>query len=127
MTTRSKCPLNHAVEVFGDKWTLLVLRDIMFNNRRSFSDLRKMKEGIATNILSDRLTRLEAAGLVERRADARDRRKSSYLPTKDALSLIPVLVYLMVWSRRREPGLDRAPDALLKGAAEAPKELEPAL
>ncbi|MEO0972639.1 MAG: helix-turn-helix domain-containing protein [Pseudomonadota bacterium] len=97
---RSMCPVNHALEIFGDRWTMLVVRDMIFNQKSSFSQLREMAEGIATNILSDRLTQLEAAGIITKHPDESDGRRYHYSLTQHGRGLIPVLLELMVWSRR---------------------------
>lgn len=95
---RSRCPLHLALEVLGDRWTLLVLRDLMLKDRDTFKAMLEAEEGIATNILSDRLARLEAEGIVERRADAADARRVRYRLTGKGVDLAPVLVEMMVWS-----------------------------
>lgn len=100
---RSGCPISYALGIFGDRWTLLVLRDLMLRGRHRFKELLAADEGIATNILSDRLRRLEAHGLVVREADASDRRQQIYRPTRTAVDLIPMLVELIVWGARNDP------------------------
>ena len=103
---RSRCPMNHAIEILGDQWTLLVVRDMVFHGKTTFSALGDMPEGIATNILADRLSRLEAADIIEKRADPDDGRKRIYALTDHGLGLIPVLLELMVWSRDHTPDVD---------------------
>lgn len=97
---RSGCPINAAVEAFGDRWSLLVLRDIMFGNRRHFRELQAgSEEGIASNILADRLKRLVADGLLTRE-DARPGQKAAYNLTEQAIQLVPVFAHLGAWSLR---------------------------
>src|SRR5260370_40291485 len=72
---RSDCPLNVSLEIFGDRWTLLIVRDLMLKGRIRFGELLEGGEGIASNILTDRLGRLETYGLVQRRRDASDARR----------------------------------------------------
>jgi DNA-binding HxlR family transcriptional regulator len=97
---RSGCPINAAVEVVGDHWSLLVLRDVMFANRRHFRVLQETsEEGIASNILADRLRRLVAAGLLTR-ADAGRGRRVTYSLTEPAIELLPVMAALGVWGLR---------------------------
>ena len=91
--------MNHAVEILGDKWTLLILRDMAFHARRGFSELKAMEEGIATNILTDRLARLVEEGVVARLPDPDDGRRSRYELTEHGRRLVPLLLELMVWSR----------------------------
>jgi len=93
---RSDCPIAATLDLIGDRWTLVVLRDVLLAHRYRFSQLAA-QEGIATNILMDRLERLVAAGLLERHVDEADRRRRTYLPTEAAIELIPVLVDLLVW------------------------------
>jgi DNA-binding HxlR family transcriptional regulator len=95
---RSRCPLNIALELFGDRWSLLVLRDLMLKDRNTFKDMLAAEEGIASNILADRLGRLEAEGIVVSDRDAKDRRRVRYRLTEKGLDLAPVLVEMMVWS-----------------------------
>lgn len=94
---RSGCPINAAVEVIGDRWSLLVLRDIMFGNRRNFRVLQTCsEEGIASNILADRLRRLVSAGLLTR-VDAGRGRRVTYSLTAAAIELVPVMALLGEW------------------------------
>jgi DNA-binding HxlR family transcriptional regulator len=95
---RSNCPIACALDVIGDKWTLVVLRDVIMARKRHFQELLEGNEGIATNILASRLKLLEAAGLVTRRADPAQARRVVYAPTAKALDLLPVLIELMRWS-----------------------------
>jgi len=97
---RSGCPINLAVEAFGDRWSLLVLRDVMFGNRRQFRELLAgSEEGIASNILSDRLKRLVHAGLLTR-AETRPGQRGAYSLTEPAIQLVPVLAALGAWGTR---------------------------
>ncbi len=97
---RSGCPINMTVEAFGDRWSLLVLRDIMFGNRRHFRELLAgSQEGIASNILADRLKRLVDAGLLTR-DDARPGQRATYSLTEPAIQLVPVLAELGAWGVR---------------------------
>lgn len=100
---RSGCPINAAVEAFGDRWSLLVLRDVMFGNRRHFRELQtRSEEGIASNILSDRLKRLVDGGLLTR-DDVRPGQRAAYSLTEDAIQLVPVFVQLGSWGLRHRP------------------------
>ncbi|RLV55692.1 transcriptional regulator [Aeromicrobium phragmitis] len=103
-TLRSGCPINLSLEVIGDHWSLLVIRDIMFGGRRHFRELlTESEEGIASNILSDRLKRLTEAGLVTRAADPQHRQKQIYSLTEQSIQLVPVLAHLGSWGRRFLP------------------------
>jgi DNA-binding HxlR family transcriptional regulator len=99
-TPRSGCPINMAVEAFGDRWSLLVLRDVMFGDRRYFRELLVgSEEGIASNILADRLKRLVGAGLLTRAA-TRPGQRAKYSLTEAAIELVPVFAELGAWGVR---------------------------
>jgi DNA-binding HxlR family transcriptional regulator len=101
---RSGCPINLALEVLGDRWSLIVIRDIMFGNRRHFRELlARSQEGIASNILAARLKRLVEEGLLSRRDDPTHRQKGIYSLTEKSIELVPVLVQLGAWGRRHLP------------------------
>lgn len=100
---RSGCAINAAVEAFGDRWSLLVLRDVMFGDRRHFRELQsRSEEGIASNILADRLKRLVAGGLLTR-DDARPGQRATYRLTEPAIQLVPVFAQLGAWGLRHRP------------------------
>lgn len=97
---RSGCPINQAVEAFGDRWSLLVLRDVVFGGRRHFRELLAgSEEGIASNILADRLRHLVASGLLTR-DDAGRGRRVTYSLTEPAIQLVPVFAALGSWGMR---------------------------
>jgi DNA-binding HxlR family transcriptional regulator len=101
---RSGCPINLAVEVLGDRWSLVVLRDVMFGGRRYFRELLgESDEGIASNILADRLRRLVANGLLSRSGDPTHRQKIRYSLTEASIQLVPVMAALGSWGRRHLP------------------------
>jgi len=101
---RSGCPINLSIEVIGDRWSLLVIRDMMFGNRRHFGELLAgSDEGIASNILADRLRRLTEQGLVSRAPDPSHKQKVLYSLTEPAIQLVPVVAQLGAWGRRHLP------------------------
>jgi DNA-binding HxlR family transcriptional regulator len=100
---RSGCPINFGLEIFGDSFSLLILRDVVLHGKRGFSEFLASGEGIATNILTARLQKLEYAGLLVRRKSDRDGRKVDYLPTAAAVALVPVLVELAYWGAAHDP------------------------
>ena len=101
---RSGCPINLAVEVLGDHWSLVVLRDIMFGNFRTYGDIhRRSLEGIATNILANRLKRLADAGLITSAPDPNHRQRSIFSLTEKAIDLIPVMAALGTWGVKYMP------------------------
>lgn len=113
MSPRRQCPIDYALEVFGDRWSLIVMRDILLAGKRHYRDLVTAKEGIATNVLASRLRKLEATGLLERRADPDDKRTVFYVATDKALDLIPVLLEISRWSVKHDPH-SAAPPELVK-------------
>jgi len=101
---RSGCPINLTLEVLGDRWSLIVIRDLMFGNRRHFRELLgHSQEGIASNILADRLKRLMEAGLISRADDPSHKQKAIYSLTEPAIQLVPLLAHMGAWGRRHRP------------------------
>ncbi|MEM6397804.1 MAG: helix-turn-helix domain-containing protein [Bacteroidota bacterium] len=111
---RSDCPLSYALDFFGDKWSLLVIRDMIFEGKRFFNEFRQSKERIATNILSSRLKKLEAIGIVESRVYPQLKTKKEYRLTAKGIDLIPVLVEMIAWSAKYQAGLAVTDDFLVK-------------
>ncbi|HSX35980.1 MAG TPA: helix-turn-helix domain-containing protein [Patescibacteria group bacterium] len=93
---RSDCPVSFGLDIFGDKWTLLILRDIMFYNRTRFSDFAP-QEHIATNILADRLSRLEDAGIIKKHRDEVLKNQYVYTVAQKGKDLLPVLIEMTLW------------------------------
>lgn len=101
---RSGCPINLAVEVIGDRWSLVILRDIIFGGRRHFRELlTNSMEGISSNILADRLKTLLEQGMLTRRDDPSHKQKGIYCLTEKSIALLPVLAQLGAWGRRWLP------------------------
>ncbi len=101
---RSGCPINLTLELLGDRWSLIVVRDVMFGNRRRFRELlRGSEEGIASNILADRLKRLLDAGLLTRDGDPGHKQKAIYSLTEPAIQLVPLLAQMGAWGCRHTP------------------------
>jgi DNA-binding HxlR family transcriptional regulator len=109
---RSDCPISSALDLFGDKWSLLVMRDLLFRNKSHYREFLASEEGIATNILADRLARLEQAGLIEKTGDDPRSGKQIYFATAKGKDLIPLLLQMMLWSAEHNPHT-AAPDALI--------------
>ena len=99
---RSGCPVSISLESFGDRWSLLIIRDLMVRGYRTFKEFEQSGEKIATNILADRLRKLQAAGIVTTEADAADGRKLIYRLTEKGIDLAPVLLDLLIWGARHE-------------------------
>jgi DNA-binding HxlR family transcriptional regulator len=99
---RSSCPISLALEIFGDTWSLLIIRDLMFKGRKSFNEFLAAGEGIASNVLTDRLAKLEAFGVIEKREHGADARRYDYELTRKGIDLAPVIVEIVLWSARHE-------------------------
>jgi DNA-binding HxlR family transcriptional regulator len=99
---RSGCPLNVSVEMLGDRWSLLIIRDMMLRGFRTYKAFMECYEGIATNILADRLRKLTAYGIIAIEADASDGRKLIYRLTKKGIDLAPVLTEMVLWAAAHE-------------------------
>jgi len=101
---RARCPINLTWETLGDRWSLIVIRDIMFGNRRHYRDLlNRSEEGIASNILADRLKKLTEAGLLSAAPDPSHKQKTIYSLTEPAIELVPLLAQMGAWGRRHTP------------------------
>jgi len=99
---RSGCPVSISLEMLGDRWSLLIVRDLMVRGYRTFKDFQGSSEGIATNILADRLKKLEAAGIISAEAEKADGRRVNYRLTEKGIDLAPVLLDLLIWAARHE-------------------------
>lgn len=100
---RSYCPINLSLEIFGDAWTLLVLRDMMFAGKRHFRELLQSDERISSNILADRLARLVEHGLLTRSDDPTHKQKAIYSLTEKAIALLPIIVQIGAWGSHWVP------------------------
>jgi DNA-binding HxlR family transcriptional regulator len=97
---RSACAISMALEAIGDKWSLLILRDLMFTTKRSYGELQSSDEKIATNILAARLQSLEANGLIRKSADPHHGRRNLYFLTEKGIDLLPVIIELRQWTEK---------------------------
>jgi len=111
---RSACPLNASVEMLGDRWSLLIIRDMMVRGHRTFKQFLSSDERIATNILADRLRRLESYGIISTRPDPSDGRKIHYLLTGKGMDLAPVLTEMVLWAAAHEDTGNQALVRLIK-------------
>jgi DNA-binding HxlR family transcriptional regulator len=100
---RSYCPINLSLEIFGDAWTLLVLRDMMFAGKRHFRELLQSDEHISSNILADRLARLVEHGVLTRSDDPTHKQKAIYELTEKGIELLPIVVQIGAWGSRWVP------------------------
>ncbi|MGW7825274.1 winged helix-turn-helix transcriptional regulator [Streptomyces puniciscabiei] len=100
---RSTCPISSALDIFGDKWSLLVMRDLLLRDKHHYRDFLASEEGIATNILADRLARLKWAGLIEKTDDEPRSGRQAYSATAKGADLIPTLLQMLLWSADHNP------------------------
>jgi DNA-binding HxlR family transcriptional regulator len=127
---RSLCPINLALEIFGDKWSLLIVRDLMFAGKRHYRELLQSEEGISSNILAERLGKLVEAGILTKEEDPSHKQKAIYSLTPMGVDLLPVLANIGIWARKylpvtKESGANAA--ALEKGGPALWKEMRSAL
>jgi DNA-binding HxlR family transcriptional regulator len=111
---RSGCPLNASVEMLGDRWSLLIIRDMMVRGYRTFKEFLSSDEHIATNILADRLRRLESYGIIATEPDPSDGRKLHYLLTNKGMDLAPILTEMVLWAAAHEETGNQAFVRLIK-------------
>ena len=123
---RSHCPVNLTLEVFGDKWSLIIIRDIMFEGKRYFRELLQSEEKIASNILTDRLAMLEREGIISKTDDPDHKQKFIYSLTSRGIDLLPIIVEIGAWSMKHKPvDMKKHKHAvdLVKGGSELLKEV----
>jgi DNA-binding HxlR family transcriptional regulator len=106
---RSYCPINLSLEIFGDRWTLLILRDLMFAGKRHFRELLQSDEQIASNILADRLKLLVEQGLLTKAEDPAHKQKAVYSLTEKGIALLPIIVQIGAWGSRFVPESKKLP------------------
>lgn len=99
---RSGCPVSTSLEIFGDRWSLLIIRDLMVRGFHTFKQFQESGEGIATNILAERLRRLEEAGIITGTVDDKDSRRLNYRLTDKGIDLAPTMLELLIWGARHE-------------------------
>jgi DNA-binding HxlR family transcriptional regulator len=99
---RSECPLNASVEMLGDRWSLLIIRDMMLRGWQTFKEFLEGYEGVATNILADRLRKLVANGILTAEPDPSDGRRLIYSLTAKGIDLAPVLTEMVLWAAAHE-------------------------
>jgi DNA-binding HxlR family transcriptional regulator len=115
MPRRSDCPISNVLDLVGDRWSLLILRDLLFSGKNSYSELQNSEEKIATNILSSRLEQLERKGLISKRLDKTDRRKKVYTLTTAGKDMLPILLEMIIWSSKYDPD-SNVPQQLIEDA-----------
>lgn len=100
---RSDCPLNYGIEIFCDKWSLLIIRDLMFFGKRYYNEFLSSDEHIATNLLADRLAMLEKEKIIRKGKDAQHKQKIVYSLTEKGIDLLPVILAIGLWSEKHAP------------------------
>ena len=118
---RSDCPINFALELFGDPWSLLLIRDLVYFGKKTYGEFLASEEGMATNILASRLAHLEHQGILAKQRSEKDKRKEEYVLTEKGLDLIPVLVDMANWSAQYDPHTAAPADWIAQMNAEREK------
>ncbi len=113
------CPTRYAAGILADKWCFLILRDALLHGKRTYSEFLNSPEGVSTNILADRLVKLEANGMLDRQIDPRKASRVCYFPTRKARDILPALLALMVWSTRYDQFTD-APESFAQAYNDDP-------
>ncbi len=111
----SKCPITFALDIFGDRWSLIILRDILFKGKRHYGEFLNSAEKISTNILAHRLAKLESEGVIEKTRDTQNLSRFVYRVTDKGKDLLPLLLEMIAWSVKHnpQPGI---PDNIISGA-----------
>jgi DNA-binding HxlR family transcriptional regulator len=104
---RSDCPISLALEAFGDRWSLLILRDLLLRDRKHYQEFLNAEENISTNVLADRLIHLEKLGIISKSDDPENKKQYIYAPTKKGLDLLRILLELYRWSLKHDPHVDK--------------------
>lgn len=99
---QSGCPVAFGLDIFGDRWTLLIIREMMIRGKSTYGDFQAIEEGIATNVLADRLKQLEGQGVVEKHRDPDNRRSFIYSLTEKGRDLAPIMIEIILWSGRHD-------------------------
>ncbi|MEP4029906.1 helix-turn-helix domain-containing protein [Roseibium polysiphoniae] len=115
------CPVRYAAGIFGDKWSFVLLRDVLLHGKRYYGEFQASEEGIATNVLASRLQKLEETGMLSRHIDQKKKSKVCYLPTAKARALLPAFLGMMVWSTEYDDHTE-APPSFAKAFREDPKQ-----
>lgn len=97
---RSNCPISMSLDILGDKWSLLIIRDLMFKGKHTYGEFLGAEEKIATNVLADKLIVLEAGGIISKQEHPESKAKVLYTLTQKGIDLMPALVELITWSER---------------------------
>ena len=97
MEVRSHCPINYTLEHFGDKWSFLIIRDLMFKGKRHYNEFLEAGEKVSTSVLGDRLKKLEEMGIISRGEDSVKKSRIRYSLTQEGIDLLPILIEMIIW------------------------------
>lgn len=111
----STCPIAFALDIFGDRWSLIIIRDILFKGKKHYSEFLNSDEKISTNILASRLSKLESEGLIAKKRDSQNLSKFIYNPTSKAKDLLPIMLEMVEWSVKYDPQ-PGVPNNIISGA-----------
>jgi DNA-binding HxlR family transcriptional regulator len=117
MEVRSHCPINYTLEHFGDKWSFLIIRDLMFKGKRHYNEFLEAGEKVSTSVLGDRLKKLEEVGIISRGEDTVKKSRIRYSLTRKGIDLLPILIELIVWGGFNDE-LTEAPKEFLEQATQ---------
>jgi DNA-binding HxlR family transcriptional regulator len=122
MKVRSHCPINYTLEHFGDKWSFLIIRDLMFKGKRHYNEFLEAGENVSTSVLGDRLKKLEEVGIISRGEDTVKKSRIRYSLTGKGIDLLPILIEMIVWGGYHDE-LTEAPEEFLEQATQNREDL----
>lgn len=102
MEVRSHCPINFTLEHLGDKWSLLIIRDLMFKGKRHYNEFLEAGEKVSTSVLGDKLKKLEVYGIISRGRDTVKKSRIRYSLTKKGIDLLPILIEMIIWGGEKD-------------------------
>ena len=117
MELRSHCPINFTLEHFGDKWSFLIIRDLMFKGKRHYNEFLEAGENVSTSVLGDRLRKLEAHGIISKEKDSVKKSRIRYSLTKKGIDLLPILIEMIIWGGEKDR-LTESPEEFMDQAAQ---------
>jgi DNA-binding HxlR family transcriptional regulator len=120
----SKCPITYSLDTIGDKWSLLVIRDMVFMGKKYYREFINSEEGISTNILADRLQKLEENGVISKVRDENNKKQFVYGLTDKGYDLVPVLLELIQWAAKHDPDTGACVDEIAKMKANRDQYIE---
>lgn len=122
MEVRSHCPINFTLEHFGDKWSFLIIRDLMFNGKRHYNEFIEAGEKVSTSVLGDRLKKLEEYGIISKSEDSVKKSRIRYSLTQKGIDLLPILLEMIIWGGEKD-SLTESPKEFMEQATQNKQEL----